>query len=940
MAKNYWEKSLKDFNPYNNTGRSSVPAPRNSTSNSSSSSSAPSASRDNSSAALLRNSEASALNPTEKHLFTGTGRPANSLNQRGKISNFKANRKKYGIIATIATALIAIFVFLGSSNALLPGALSAQFTEQTDLSRGASVARLSHVIKSYLAGNSENPATAGSELSSDFKSSLANFNIDVESNGNGYNFKWKDGTIISSDNFDDMFDNNLEFRTNLMNAQGNRATNYFDNTADTYYNKRYNRNGFKNYKTTNDNETNNKNYKDTLSPKFDNDTADITTSHQKETTITENVTDENGNTVTNSDGSPQTREVKIIEQEYDQGSTKSESADFDTAKSQASEFIGKFNQVSQVLSWGCTIMRTGNMITSAAANLESFQSAKYFLGQMESISKMMAGKGSESGINEVINFFNTPATSTIEDYNNVSASANSENESLSVSIGETQVSGTPLESNVRNILAETPIDKKTAKNFSLSRGTNTILQAFGYTSMTAAGCAINDIGQAAASLAVYFIPGLGQARIVGGLLMRIGSELIASVAISGLFSFLVPTLARSLFMNTFDNASGIVAGEIFSRGAIIANNDLNRSGGMAYGSEADVLAYNQVNNTAIALDAESDRLNRSPFDTTSKNTFLGSIAYSLLGTSLSSGFTSSLSSLSHTTSKSLASLMGSVSAAGEDSSLSTTFGDCKGSNVASSVYCSPTPVAATGYLNTPLNDSAYLSAISSQVDDSGNIDKNGNLAKTISYCFDRESIPSEIPDARILNEIQNSSPSLSAIPFIGEVTTIIDSFREIANLGWATGDNCKLGSPNNPDLPYYQLYAFDERIREQISGSGDSAYVSPITAYREAYDQEHPITNDVDFIARVAGVTTEDAELLIALADYADFMDDYDADSRLAMTTENTKIHSSSEIVTIIASEKIHFDTTEDSGESEKTILAILPETFIYADLRNRSYAA
>ena len=164
-----------------------------------------------------------------------------------------------------------------------------------------------------------------------------------------------------------------------------------------------------------------------------------------------------------------------------------------------------------------------------------------------------------------------------------------------------------------------------------------------------------------------------------------------NVVIGAALSFLVPAVAKALFTNIFEDATGIPAGELLARGAFAANTRIGRTGSaQTPSSEEAIIAYNKLNNEVIAMDAEVDRYNRSPFDITSKNTFLGSIAYKF-GTTSSTKLTGKIKNLMRTTSSSIANLTGNAFADGEKTYIMT-FGECpllESIGARGDMYCNP-----------------------------------------------------------------------------------------------------------------------------------------------------------------------------------------------------------------------------------------------------------
>jgi len=112
--------------------------------------------------------------------------------------------------------------------------------------------------------------------------------------------------------------------------------------------------------------------------------------------------------------------------------------------------------------------------------------------------------------------------------------------------------------------------------------------------------------------------------------------------------------------------------------------------------------------------------------------------------------------------------------------------------------------------------------------------------------------------------------------------------------------------------------------------------ISLISQYLDKYEAEHPLdTSPKGTLARISGLSPEDAELALDVIAYYNFLDHYDASSRLAMTGDTTDYKNSTTIVSEITSEKIHFDE-----DTKLTPVKLITEHIIYTDVRNRSYVA
>ena len=100
--------------------------------------------------------------------------------------------------------------------------------------------------------------------------------------------------------------------------------------------------------------------------------------------------------------------------------------------------------------------------------------------------------------------------------------------------------------------------------------------------------------------------------------------------------------------------------------------------------------------------------------------------------------------------------------------------------------------------------------------------------------------------------------------------------------GWASGAYCVMGSqnPHWQELKYLQHYTEQTRICTQIKCASvvdsEGNDRNPITAYKEAYYAKNPIdTSRSGILARISGITKNQAETVIAFFDYANYLANY-----------------------------------------------------------------
>lgn len=237
-----------------------------------------------------------------------------------------------------------------------------------------------------------------------------------------------------------------------------------------------------------------------------------------------------------------------------------------------------------------------------------------------------------------------------------------------------------------------------------------------------------------------------------------------------------------------------------------------------------------------------------------------------------------------------------------------------------------------------------------ECDNDGNctIDNNSDLAKYITYCNGRNS-PFGVVDQNILGALQPTSglgsagTILNSIPLIGDIAGILDAGADLANLEWANGKKCG-NTDENHDFwdnqgKYYQRYVEDMRLLENMGAFEETGSKNPVVAYEEAYEAEHPVDNTyIGYLSRISGLTPENTETMLAFVYYYDFVNNYDASTRIAMDGNTSDIKNGEEVAAEIMQDIIYFENEEPIETPANNTIIANNQYIIYADIRNRSY--
>lgn len=911
----------------------------------------------------LRAAESGAASAAQKSFYTGSGKDNSSQTEKGK-------GKKKGISAVVAIGILlfAGFALLGGADSLLPGALVANITEATNTQYYSASERDIYLMESYMEGdNASGWTSAYNNMSDEYLDRLAKNGITFEDSGSGKILVFTkinvdesiDTYRISASGYESFYRSNASFRDALDKASYGQAITFFDDSAEAAYRElSLSRNQLKDFTSSSNSAANKEEYDKIMIPHFDGNKTTLATTTNDEETITV-LCEDSGRTDCQAG---ELVEIKKTELKTNDSLATSSGSLPAESEAQARAMIEAVAQKVEDTggSWDCTAIRVGNMISVAVGANEIQQSINYFMGMFENISKMMAGFGAASAINEVLNFLVTPEYTETTNLGTLTISGSGE--STTGSANALKENKSPVESNnVLMMLADAPADHEITEAYSFERVNNAISDQLGtrLTTDTAIACAGLDIASNVLAIAVTIASG-GLVNVFSGILSRLVFGNTTRWAVSAFLSFLTPVVAQALFTNAYEYSVGAPAGDLLARGAASANTQVSRRGsGQSISSKDAAIAYNKVANTVIARDAEVDRLRYSPFDITNKNTFFGSIAHSLLPTIVSTKSTS-VASFLRSTAKSFATLTGQVRAEGEDSSYMTTFGECDAltgtTGATGDIRCTPVTTTDVDTLQIKSSDSAYNEVISAELTDCNSdgtgcqIKKDSDLAKYIAYCDNRNS-PFGYVDENILASLESSNALggtlksiFKYIPILSNIINILDRLDDIKNMQWANGTRCA-NTPENDNADndyfwstkgkYYQRYIEDMRLLNNRGAFGENK--NPVLAYEDQLRSENPVENTyVAYLSRISGLSPENTETMLTFIAYFQYINDYDAGSRIAMNEPLLIQKSSDTVIAEIKSERIYFDDPSVINQPEQVIIA--KQYIIYSDVRNRNF--
>lgn len=523
---------------------------------------------------------------------------------------------------------------------------------------------------------------------------------------------------------------------------------------------------------------------------------------------------------------------------------------------------------------GCVGVEIMTAIQTYMSAQQSLQYLNLATGYLEAVQRTQVGQTDGTPMNEYNKILTTP---------------------------DPETGKTPMESATSQaIFSGTTVDTgdesiKTVSFENLMSSLGTLTGNINFTAKAFEACSYIKMGVAATNFVttvLNFVPVLGQAVKAIHIVAKLVARIALGVTISAVSSFIVPKIVNQVFKNVAQNVATEWSGEDYfnamysGAGKYLGGN--YQTGGGSAGSEAAVLAYNRAKEAVIAEEARLDRKSRNPFDLTSKNTFLGSIAYSLIPLATSSGIGSTIKNIGSLFTSSMAKILPSASAIAE-TSLVTSFGECPIMNSVGAV-CDPT--GNPYYIDdlstidlTPAEIEAKIieldpNAFKGETSTGQKIiNPESNLGKTAAI-LDQRIATLGIADATAANIlVQHPSTVVANIPLVGDVAQIISALGEAENMPWISG-SAGVNSENNPlwnEVKYYQRYISDQRLLE-VSGITQKSSVS---AMLEEYYNRNPLDNSREgIIARFSGLTKEQVIAVEDTIEAMTYIAEYNPSSR------------------------------------------------------------
>lgn len=663
-------------------------------------------------------------------------------------------------------------------------------------------------------------------------------------------------------------------------------------------------------------------------------------------------------TTTDEDGNEVTETRTSIEPEDTSGSKNEATEEKVTKKLQDIK-----GSISAGVNVACAVADFVGVVNLMVAAEEALQIVTITSSYMEAVDKAKAGYSDESPINEIATTLNTPAKIDHQVIDSGSETATEGGESVTVKAVSRTENGTvksamqaagiaALYGNGR-VNASDP----SAQSFNMTSSMNKILDGIGMGVDSFKACLMGRTGAAIASIGIDIATCLATACI-GTLIKGVGKSIALALAIQAVITIITPWIVDVFTRDLLTDLAGEDLGNLIASGGNMYQGKVHRANGGSLSSRERYEEFAVAQAQVIAEEAKEERESLSPFDLTSKNTFMGAIMTQLMTFNTSSSVMSSLTAAGSVASSSLTSLMPRASAVAATiadnlptmSEYEETCPYLASIGAIGDSYCNPYMVTDMDTMddnpadvldrladpdgNGDLSDGNFEDAEAS--DGNVKIKQDSDLMKYIKYCDNRgsefgvadQSFVQDFSPADTGNDIADAI--LGAAPILGDLQDIINSGAQGAGLGYISGASCvatkddanaDLGTdaPNWNTAKYYQRFIEDQSLAESMGLIDKSA----VTAALEEYYEQNPLDDSYEgMLARWSGLSKETVSDVLDVIAYYNYVNEYDPSERYA------------------------FDGVE--GEAEPRVVMFEHEYvmdgvgvalngIIYADVRNRT---
>ena len=676
-----------------------------------------------------------------------------SVAGKGK-GKMKGGKKAKAIGAGVfIIGMLAIPMFIFGFGNFAPVALSERLVEETDVQYADEKESKQLAFQKYLK-KGEVPENTRARLE---ENGVLVGNVDSSGNfvesADGKSLKIGD-KIISADNFYDEVNKNVELYSAFDNATYGRAAYYYDERAQSTFND---------LGVTRNSYNSDSDFEEVMDGIM-GEGSDVTVNSIESGTCEKEV-----------DGKKVTEECP----------KESPGA---SSKGSAQEFVKQVSDETKSSSTSQATSDAASSLETADIETRKQRSSKFYVGIMENISKMKAGEGSEAKLNEAMNYLYRDEESTVID----------------TQTGQPiTVKGSAMESpSLFAVLSGENINAENIKNYNSERVMDTIknqMQNGSYNTNESYSGTITSSDLKQSSVGRYV------------------SNYVSAADIDTLDRSNVSTMINSSMIdNSFKTIKGVSAGEMLVEGAVNVGASLAQDSGATVGDDAAVNEYAKLTNMVLAMDAEADRLNRSPLDITSKNTFLGALVRKFAVETIRSGsFLNQVASFAKVTANAATSLISVVRADEENNSFMKPYNGCEryeNIDATSMSSCWDNMTSDTSTLKSNIyEDTNYKAWYEANINkDTGKPYDNSTAAYFLKYQYGRKT-PVGITDAGILESLNTNSTSdgSGGVPFVRKISQVFQWIKNLLGINnKETEKNNKIASGaafvNSKNNPYWE----------------------------------------------------------------------------------------------------------------------------------------
>ena len=460
----------------------------------------------------------------------------------------------------------------------------------------------------------------------------------------------------------------------------------------------------------------------------------------------------------------------------------------------------------------------------------------------------------------------------------------------------------------------------------------------------------------------------GCGALLGDFIISTAITVVAENVIGSVISVLTPVITNILTRDLIKDIGGEDLGNALVSGANMYLGNTHRANGGSLANEQEYTRFALAQQEVIADNAKYERMTKSPFDMTSKYTFMGTLMTQVMSFLSANSLMSTITSASKMVSNSIVAMIPTATAYNISSILPDSEEYAEICPYLASIgavgdqFCNPYSITDVSTLtmdpaevtNRVDSNSVLLNVekgtysenfLNETRTDNGVelpiVNKNSDLAKYILYCDGRTSAfgiadrniasgVSTIGEYNSGSELKKKfvNAALGSIPVVGDMIDVLQNSQMLLNAGYISGQSCVAGnsttSPVTPDwedAKYYQRFIEDQSLAESMGIVEKSA----VSVFLEEYYEENPLDNSYEgILARYSGMSKEDVIAMLDILDYGNYIASYDPTTRYQFGE-----------LEVPSSDEIFFEVQNIAPEN---VYAVIPNEISYADVRNRSF--